>query len=76
MDGVGNYEGWRWIFILEGVFTVLVAIGAFFLMHDFPETASFLTPEERAWASHVSPSLFLLASIYERSKKNLRIYSV
>lgn len=52
MDGVGGYEGWRWIFILEGLLTVVVAIGAFFMLHDFPETASFLTVEERAWAVH------------------------
>ncbi|EMC98125.1 hypothetical protein BAUCODRAFT_413899 [Baudoinia panamericana UAMH 10762] len=49
MDGVGGLEGWRWIFILEGIVTVLVAVLAFFVMYDFPETASFLTPEERAF---------------------------
>ncbi|KAF2733828.1 MFS general substrate transporter [Polyplosphaeria fusca] len=49
MDGVGGYAGWRWIFILEGLLTVIVAILAFFTLHDFPETASFLTEEERAF---------------------------
>lgn len=49
MDGVGNLEGWRWIFILEGIATVVAAIAAFFLLHDFPETAKFLTEEERAF---------------------------
>src|ERR1700753_714441 len=52
MNGVGGYAGWRWIFILEGLLTVVVAIAALFLLYDFPETASFLTPEERAWAAH------------------------
>ncbi|KAL2258466.1 hypothetical protein VTK26DRAFT_8214 [Humicola hyalothermophila] len=47
MDGVGNYAGWRWIFILEGIATVLVAFLAFFCLYDFPETAGFLTKEER-----------------------------
>ena len=47
MDGVANLEGWRWIFILEGIATVLVAISAFWTLYDFPETASFLTPEEK-----------------------------
>ncbi|VUC21326.1 unnamed protein product [Clonostachys rosea] len=47
MDGVGGLEGWRWIFILEGIVTVVVAFASFFLLHDFPETASFLTEEER-----------------------------
>jgi MFS family permease len=49
MEGVGGLEGWRWIFILEGIVTVLVAIMAFFTLYDFPETASFLTEEERAF---------------------------
>ncbi|KAL6871315.1 major facilitator superfamily domain-containing protein [Trichoderma novae-zelandiae] len=49
MDGVGGLAGWRWIFILEGIATVLVAALAFFLLHDFPETATFLTEEERAF---------------------------
>ncbi|KAF2714447.1 MFS general substrate transporter [Pleomassaria siparia CBS 279.74] len=49
MDGVGGLEGWRWIFILEGILTVIVAFIAFFTLHDFPETATFLTEEERAF---------------------------
>ncbi|PKY05456.1 MFS general substrate transporter [Aspergillus campestris IBT 28561] len=49
MDGVGGYEGWRWIFILEGLLTVVVAFIGPFAIHDSPETATFLTDEERDW---------------------------
>lgn len=52
MDGVGNLAGWRWIFILEGILTVLVGAVAPFTMYDFPETASFLTDEEREYVIH------------------------
>lgn len=52
MHGVGGLEGWRWIFILEGLLTVLVALLSFFLLYDFPETASFLTEEERAFVMY------------------------
>ncbi|KAK2882462.1 hypothetical protein FQN49_000323 [Arthroderma sp. PD_2] len=52
MDGVGGYQGWRWIFILEGLLTVVVAVGAFFFIEDFPETASFLSPREREFVIH------------------------
>jgi MFS family permease len=52
MDGVGGKPGWAWIFILEGLLTVVVAIFAFFALYDFPDTASFLTLEERAWVVH------------------------
>jgi hypothetical protein len=33
----------------RGILTVLVAFLAFFILHDFPETASFLSEEERAF---------------------------
>ncbi|PBP17630.1 hypothetical protein BUE80_DR011580 [Diplocarpon rosae] len=46
MSGVGGRPGWAWIFILEGILTVLIAMVAFFVMADNPETATFLTPEE------------------------------
>ena len=49
MDGVGGYSNWRWIFILEGIFTILVAIAAFFLLADFPEDAKWLKEDERRW---------------------------
>jgi len=39
-------------FILEGIATVLIAFSAFFVLFDFPDTASFLTIEERAWVVH------------------------
>lgn len=47
MDGVGGRPGWAWIFILEGLFTVLCAIASFFILSDFPDTAKFLTDTER-----------------------------
>ncbi|GAB1203794.1 hypothetical protein APSETT445_002434 [Aspergillus pseudonomiae] len=53
MDGVGGYAGWRWIFILEGLLTVLVACIAPFAIHDSPETAKFLTEEERTFVIHM-----------------------
>ncbi|KAL4899189.1 hypothetical protein BDW74DRAFT_183932 [Aspergillus multicolor] len=47
MDGVGGLEGWRWIFILEGLLTVVVAVASFWLVWDEPKTATFLTDKER-----------------------------
>jgi len=47
MEGIGGLHGWQWIFCLEGLVTIVVAFGAFFFMYDYPETASFLTEEER-----------------------------
>ncbi|KAI5868120.1 MFS general substrate transporter [Durotheca rogersii] len=47
MDGMRGYHGWRWIFLLEGVLTCLVAIFFFFVFPTFPEEAKWLTEEER-----------------------------
>jgi sugar phosphate permease len=40
MDGVGGYEGWRWIFLLEGISTVLAGIVCFFCLIDSPELSA------------------------------------
>lgn len=37
----------RWIFILEGLFTVLVGLASKFLIPDWPESAKFLREEEK-----------------------------
>ncbi|KAJ6089035.1 hypothetical protein N7499_003882 [Penicillium canescens] len=47
MDGVGGLEGWRWIFILEGLLTVVVAVFSLFLVWDEPATATFLSEREK-----------------------------
>lgn len=46
MDGVGGYEGWRWIFIIEGIATVLLGGVTFFLLVDTPRLAKWLEPDE------------------------------
>lgn len=49
MDGLRGYHGWRWIFILEGVLTCVIATSFFFFIPSFPEDAKWLTPEERSY---------------------------
>ena len=49
MDGLHGYHGWRWIFILEGLLTCVVAIFFWFLLPDFPEDTKWLKEDERAY---------------------------
>lgn len=49
MDGILGHRGWRWIFILEGILTCVVAFALFFLISDFPEESSWLNEEEKAF---------------------------
>jgi len=48
MDGISGLHGWQWIFILEGIATVMIGIASFWMVHDFPDDAKFLTAVERA----------------------------
>jgi MFS family permease len=50
LDGAMGLAGWRWLFILQGVATFLVAIVGYFCLPDFPLTTKWLTPEERQLA--------------------------
>jgi sugar phosphate permease len=47
MDGVQGYRGWRWIFIIEGLPSFVLGIVVYFWLADDPETAYYLSPEER-----------------------------
>lgn len=47
MDGVGGYEGWRWIFILEGIATVIVGLLVPIILTNTPESRpKWLTSED------------------------------
>ncbi|KAK0475665.1 major facilitator superfamily domain-containing protein [Armillaria luteobubalina] len=51
MDGVGGRAGWRWIFILEGAFTVAWGLLSYFLMPRDAMAAKFLRPTEREYVT-------------------------
>jgi len=46
-------EGWRWLFILEGLPAVLLGITTLIIMVDRPEQAKFLTKEEKEGSSPI-----------------------
>ncbi|MBW0469747.1 hypothetical protein O181_009462 [Austropuccinia psidii MF-1] len=50
MDGVSGKKGWQWLFYLEGIATVFIAIFAWCCLPQNLETASFLTPSQRDFA--------------------------
>ncbi|KAF2100891.1 putative MFS nicotinic acid transporter Tna1 [Rhizodiscina lignyota] len=47
MNGVGGLAGWRWIFILEGLITVVAAMVTPFFMNNDPASARFLSEDEK-----------------------------
>src|SRR6185437_3093524 len=50
-DGLAGLEGWRWLFILEGVPAVLLGIAVWFYLPDRPAEERFLSEEARNWLS-------------------------
>lgn len=51
MDNVHwlGIDGWRWLFIIEGIPAILFGIVNIFVMVDRPEQAKFMTKEEKSW---------------------------
>jgi D-galactonate transporter len=47
MDGVNGWRGWQWLFVLEGLPSVLVGVLVFVLLPNGPKQARWLTPQER-----------------------------
>ncbi|KAK2007900.1 major facilitator superfamily transporter [Colletotrichum eremochloae] len=50
--GIGHMRvvwdsGWHWIFILEGIATVIIATGAYWFIQNYPDTAKFISEKER-----------------------------
>ncbi|RDW88145.1 hypothetical protein BP6252_00177 [Coleophoma cylindrospora] len=52
MDGLAGMPGWRWVFIIDGIITLPIAVFGFFYFPDLPATtqAPYLSAEERLLA--------------------------
>ena len=50
MDDLAGISGWRWLFILQGIVTFVVAIASAFTLPDHPLKTRWLTEEERQLA--------------------------
>jgi MFS family permease len=50
MDDALGIKSWRWLFIIEGCFTIAMAFVAYFVLPNYPGDAKWITEEERAFA--------------------------
>ncbi|KZT12578.1 MFS general substrate transporter [Laetiporus sulphureus 93-53] len=50
MDGIGNLAGWRWIFIIEGLVTICLALGSIIFLPADLSSVKFFTEEETVFA--------------------------
>lgn len=49
LDGLLGLRGWQWLFIVEGVPTVLLGLICLSILTDRPDQARWLRDDERAW---------------------------
>jgi MFS family permease len=49
MDGSGGVQGWRWLFLIEGIFTGLVGLSAFFFMPPSPTQTAGRLRGKKGW---------------------------
>jgi ACS family tartrate transporter-like MFS transporter len=49
LDGAMGLKGWQWLFVVEGIPSVLLGIVTWFYLTDRPEKADWLNAEQKAW---------------------------
>ena len=52
-DGMLGLEGWRWLFIAEGLPAAILGISCLFWLTDRPSAAKWLEPAERTWLENL-----------------------
>ncbi|OJD36792.1 vitamin h transporter [Diplodia corticola] len=82
LSGVAGLSGWRWLFIIDGIFTIPVALAGFFIFPGIPESPKpiFLTHDdislakERMADEKVRPPGKLNLDVFKRSLRRWHIY--
>ncbi|KAJ3533060.1 hypothetical protein NM208_g8155 [Fusarium decemcellulare] len=52
LDGRAGLEGWRWLFLIEGVVTIGLALAFAFVLPNSPAGVKSLSEVERAWIKY------------------------
>ncbi len=48
LNGVGGISGWRWLFLMEALPSIILGVVCFFYLPDGPQSAKWLTSGEKA----------------------------
>lgn len=82
LDGVGGLSGWRWLFVIDGIITIPIAIAGFVVFPGIPsspKTAFFNDREielakERMKSNNTAPAGKITLDVFKRSLMRWHIY--
>lgn len=72
LDGLMNLSGWQWLFLLEALPTLLIALLIFIRLNDRPRDARWLADNERLWLENKLASEQVKAADQGKGKGNVR----
>ncbi|SNT26423.1 MFS transporter, ACS family, tartrate transporter [Granulicella rosea] len=49
LEGHSGLHGWQWLFLVEGVPTILMGVSVLFVLRDRPDDAPWLSEPEKKW---------------------------
>ena len=49
MHGFGGLEGWKWLFLIEGIPPIILAVFVWFFLTEQPSKAGWLKKDEKEW---------------------------
>jgi MFS transporter, ACS family, tartrate transporter len=69
LHGGLGLAGWQWLFLIEAIPAIVLAVVVFFYLTDRPEDASWLASNEREWLSN-------RLLLERRQREAVRMYTV
>lgn len=81
-DGKGNLSGWQWVFLLEGLVTIICSIAFGLWQPNYPDDSHWLTEEEKAFliarlppgSPKTTDKKFVLSDVWGSLKKPITTY--
>ncbi|MEO7086998.1 MAG: hypothetical protein ABI442_11405, partial [Gemmatimonadaceae bacterium] len=68
LNGTAGLTGWQWLYLVEGIPSIILGVAVFFSFTDRPEDASWLTSAERTWLTErLTSERAARASVSEKS---------
>ena len=68
LDGALGLKGWQWLFVIEGIPSILLGVITWFYLTDRPSRANWLSTEQKAWlAAKLDGELAAKQAVYRHT---------